>query len=148
MSTTACCSPPTRACPGAATRSAAHWPRWTSSCNVTRPRTASATRCSGSPPRAHPPGNDRGAALDLSARASRFRRSSVPDLPGGLDDQAQLGDLLVVAEHVALDGGGEAALRREAELLERDELGGVVDAPLEVNVRSEERRVGKECRYR
>ena len=50
---------------------------------------------------------------------------------GGLDDQPQLGELLVEGERVALDGGGEAALRGEAELVERDVLRGLVDPALE-----------------
>src|SRR5262249_21615710 len=37
-----------------------------------------------------------------------------PDVVGDLDDQFELGHFLVVAEHVALDRGGEAALRRQA----------------------------------
>src|SRR4029453_10543659 len=47
-----------------------------------------------------------------------------PHLLGGLDDQAELGNLLVVSEQVALDGGGEAALRRQAQLLQRHERAG------------------------
>ena len=43
-----------------------------------------------------------------------------PDLARRLDDQLELGPLLVVAQRVALDGGGEAALPREAELLDVD----------------------------
>src|SRR5829696_3569113 len=38
-----------------------------------------------------------------------------PDLLGGLDDQPQLGHLLVIGEVVALRGGGEPALRRQAQ---------------------------------
>src|SRR5215468_1134403 len=37
-----------------------------------------------------------------------------PDVVGDLDDQFELGHFLVVAEHVALDRRGEAALRRQA----------------------------------
>ena len=40
-----------------------------------------------------------------------------PDLLGDLDDEPQLGLLLLDRERVALDGRREAALRREAELL-------------------------------
>src|ERR1700755_2961589 len=50
-------------------------------------------------------------------RAGRAR--SAPDLGGGLHDQGELGLLLVDGEVVALDGRGEAALPREAELVER-----------------------------
>src|SRR5215469_1142522 len=56
---------------------------------------------------------------------------SAPDVPGDLDDQFELGDLLVVAQHVPLDGGGEAALRRQAQLVERHELRRLIDAALE-----------------
>src|SRR6266536_5556545 len=59
-------------------------------------------------------------------------RPSAPDLLGGLDDAAELGDLLVVGEQVALDRGGEAALRRQAELLQGHEAAGLVDAPLQL----------------
>ena len=45
---------------------------------------------------------------------------AAPDLLGDLDDHAQLGPLLVLGERVALLGRGEAALRREAELVEVD----------------------------
>ena len=51
---------------------------------------------------------------------------------GGLDDQPQLGDLLVERERVALDRGGEAALRGQAELVERHVLRRLVDAALEL----------------
>ena len=53
-----------------------------------------------------------------------------PHLLCGLDDQAELGDLFVVSEQVALDRGGEAALRRQAQLLQRHEAAGVLDPPL------------------
>ena len=45
---------------------------------------------------------------------------SAPDLLGDLDDQPQLGGLLLACQLVALDGRGEAALRRQAELVEVD----------------------------
>ena len=45
---------------------------------------------------------------------------SAPDLLGDLDDQPQLGGLLLACQFVALDGRGEAALRRQAELVEVD----------------------------
>src|SRR3954447_18608359 len=60
-----------------------------------------------------------------------------PDLGGGLDDQAQLRDLLVVGERVALDRRGEAALRRQAELVERHERGRLLDPPHELVLRLE-----------
>src|SRR6266542_708788 len=69
----------------------------------------------------------------LSPRASApDLPGSAPDLPGGLDDQAELRDLLLVGHEVALDRGGEAALRRQAELLQRHEVARLLDPPLEV----------------
>ena len=49
----------------------------------------------------------------------------------------ELRPLLVLGEHVALDGRGEAALRREAELLERRVLRGLLDAALQLVLRLE-----------
>src|SRR5436305_10743360 len=83
--------------------------------------------------------------LAYSSRKSRAVRSGVrsarsldrgnpglsPDFLGDVDDQFELGDFLLVAQHVALDGGGEAALRRQAELVERHELGRLLDPALE-----------------
>ena len=45
-----------------------------------------------------------------------------PDFVGDFDDHAQLRPLLVLGQRVALLGRGEAALRRQAELVEIDEL--------------------------
>ena len=42
-----------------------------------------------------------------------------PDFLGDLDDQPQLRQLLLFGQQVALDGRREAALRREAELIDR-----------------------------
>src|SRR5438132_1531843 len=50
----------------------------------------------------------------------------------GLDDEPQLGDLFVVADRVAFDGRGKAALRRQADLLERHVLARLIDAALEI----------------
>ena len=55
-----------------------------------------------------------------------------PHVLGDRGDQPQLVDLLVGVEHVALDGRGEPALRREAELVERHVLRRLVDAALEL----------------
>src|SRR5829696_2864032 len=55
-----------------------------------------------------------------------------PHLFGDLDDHAQLGPLLVLGKRVALLGGGKAALRREAELVEIDVFAGLVDPALDV----------------
>src|SRR5262249_51454102 len=52
-----------------------------------------------------------------------------PDLLRGLHDQPELVPLLLLAEVVALLGGGEAALRRQAQLIDVDEPGGVLDPP-------------------
>src|SRR5215467_6825024 len=54
-------------------------------------------------------------------------RRSAPDFLRDLDDQAQLRPLLLLGELVALDRRREAALRREAELVDRDVLRGVLD---------------------
>src|ERR1700761_466614 len=56
---------------------------------------------------------------------------SSPNLVGELYDHPQLGPLLVLGQNVALFGRGEAALRRQAELVERDVLGRLVDAALD-----------------
>ena len=74
------------------------------------------------------------------ARQGRLRRrqgpgtqlEASPDVLGDLRDQAQLVDLLVRVEHVALHRGGEPALGREAELVERHVASGFVDAALEL----------------
>src|SRR5215831_3356004 len=78
--------------------------------------------------------------LAYSSRKSREVRSGVrsarsrrlpPDVLGNLDDQFELGHFLLVAEHVALDRGGEAALRRQAQLVQRHELRRLVDPALD-----------------
>src|SRR5256886_6574162 len=56
---------------------------------------------------------------------------SAPDLGGGLDDEGELGHLLVVAQRVSLHRGREAALRGQAELVQRHVLGRLVDAALQ-----------------
>src|SRR4051812_20312851 len=70
----------------------------------------------------------RTASADISAntvvRNSRIRSTrngpstSAPDLGSHLDQQPELGHFVVVGEHVALDGGREPALRRDAQLVE------------------------------
>src|SRR6267142_1191115 len=60
------------------------------------------------------------------------RYSLFPHLIGELLDHAKLRPLLLLGEQVAFFGGGEAALRREAELLRRSELGRLVDPALDV----------------
>src|SRR3954466_4209372 len=54
-----------------------------------------------------------------------------PHVRRRLDDQPQLRDLVLDRERVALDGGGEAALRREAELVDVDVPARVLDPALQ-----------------
>src|SRR5262249_21724215 len=55
-----------------------------------------------------------------------------PHVARDLDDQLQLGFLLIDAERVAFGVAGEAALRAERELFDRHELRRLVDAPFDV----------------
>src|SRR2546429_4490733 len=83
-----------------------------------------------------------------------------PDLFSGLHHEAQLSDLLIPGQRIAVQGGGEAALGGQAQLVDVHELAGLLDPALDVvlglqlsllaghQTRSEERRVGKECRSR
>src|SRR5262245_372905 len=68
----------------------------------------------------------------LYSLPSVIRALLSPHLPGELADHAKLRPLLVLGENVALLGRSEAALRRQAELLERREFGGFLDATLYV----------------
>ena len=52
------------------------------------------------------------------ASASRRDHVSAPHFVGKFDDHPQLGPLLVLGQHVAFLGRGEAALRRQAQLIE------------------------------
>src|SRR5688572_28378604 len=54
-----------------------------------------------------------------------------PNLFGGVDAQLELGLFLLDRQVVAVVGTGEAALRREAQALERHDSGRRLDAPLE-----------------
>src|SRR5262249_585078 len=64
-------------------------------------------------------------------RPSRGRVSSTsPHLLGNLHDHPQFGPLFVLGEDVAFFGRGEAALRRQAQLIQRDIFNRFVDAPL------------------
>src|SRR3954465_6198458 len=76
----------------------------------------------------------RGAPVTTSdgAPPPAARRGLGPHLARGLDDERELGPLLVLGQRVALDGRGEAALAREAELLDIDVAAGLLDAALEV----------------
>src|ERR1019366_6290935 len=71
-------------------------------------------------------------ATRYSLLATRYSllaiRSSAPNLVGELNNHPQLGPLLVLGQHVAFFGRGEAALRRQAQLIERDIFGCLLDA--------------------
>src|SRR5437660_1537688 len=70
-----------------------------------------------------------------SARKGGLVRSiddSPPYLVGHLNDHPELRPLLLLGQDVAFLGRGEAALRREAELIEAREFGRFVDASLDV----------------
>src|SRR6476646_2357359 len=72
--------------------------------------------------------------IEESPFATRYSLLAIlaPDLVGNLHDPPQLRPLLVLGQDITLLGGGEAALRREAELIEVDEPRGLVDAALEL----------------
>src|SRR6266487_4014548 len=55
-----------------------------------------------------------------------------PDLFGGLHHEAQLSDLLIPGQRIAVQGGGEAALRGQAQLVDVHELAGLLDPALDV----------------
>src|SRR5215475_10740288 len=64
-----------------------------------------------------------------------------PHLVRQLNDHAKLRPLLVLGQNVSFFGRGEAALRRQAELIERDELRGFFDALLDIRARLEAARL-------
>src|SRR5678816_761259 len=70
------------------------------------------------------------------------RRLVAPDLAGGVDAKAQLRPLLIFGQVVAVMGARKAALRADAEVLERHELGRLVDPPLELVLGFELRHLG------
>src|SRR3954452_18491319 len=72
-----------------------------------------------------------GSPLSRGRHRARPMPSS-PDLVGNLGNPPQLRPLLVLGQDITLLGGVEAALRREAELVEVDEPRGLVDAALEL----------------
>src|SRR5690606_36029928 len=76
----------------------------------------------------------RGAGFVTRPAAGRtlLNPRSLPDVGGDLDDLAHLRPLLVVREDVALLRRREAALRAQRELIERGELGRLVDPALDV----------------
>src|SRR4029077_1775841 len=65
-------------------------------------------------------------------RAPRNDRILSPDLFGDLDDHAQLGPLLFLGQSIAVLGRSEAALRRESQLPDVDELRRLLDAALDL----------------
>src|SRR3954464_1608099 len=67
---------------------------------------------------------------------------AAPNLIGHVDAELQLGFLLLHRQVVAVVGAREAALRRDAEILHRHELGGRLDAALERVLRLELRQLG------
>src|SRR5207248_10794211 len=62
---------------------------------------------------------------------STYRRGNSAQRFGTTADDFELAPLIVLAQEIANDVGGEAALRANGELVERDELRRLVDAPLE-----------------
>ena len=80
----------------------------------------------------------RAGADDDRVRASATEPSaggwslSSPDLVGDLDREPQLGPLLFLGEDVAFLGRGKAALRRQRELIQRREFGGLLQPALDV----------------
>ena len=93
-----------------------------------------------------PPSAARGAAGCRPCRrgtAAWCGRSFAPHLFGQFHDHAQLGPLLVLGQHVAFLGGGKAALRRQAKLIERDIFGRLLDALLDVFARLQPARTSR-----
>ena len=62
---------------------------------------------------------------------SKWRALPPPNLVRDLDDQPQLGPLLVLGQRIAFLGRGEAALARQRKLVDVDELGRFLDPALE-----------------
>src|SRR5689334_15384426 len=65
-------------------------------------------------------------------RSGRQRSMSFPNLVGQFHDHAQLRPLLLFRQHVAFLGGSEAALWRQAKLIEGDVARRLVDAALDL----------------
>src|SRR5580704_8987384 len=82
--------------------------------------------------------------LLLRRRAAELVASIAPDLLGGLDDEAELGHLLVVGQRVAFERGGEPALAGQADLVQRNELGRLVDPPLQLILGLQLRTLGRD----
>src|SRR6476661_6721210 len=85
-----------------------------------------------------------GAAYGSPLSRRRPHQSLPPDLVRQLDNHAQLGPLLILCQHVAFFGRGEAALRRQAELIERDKFRGFFDALLDVRTRLQATRLRRD----
>src|SRR6516225_6409929 len=68
----------------------------------------------------------------LTRRPGDDRALVSPDLPGDLDDRAQLRPLLALRQNISFFSRGKAALRREAKLIERNVFRGFVDAALDL----------------
>src|SRR5215510_13996942 len=79
--------------------------------------------------RPHPVEWRQGAALPEPARE---QAGLAPHLAGGLDDELELGPLLIVRQLVARGDARKPTLRRQRELLQGHVLGGLVDAPLQL----------------
>src|SRR4051794_19361303 len=77
------------------------------------------------------PPQEKGHTVFLGLRPRRTDRVLAPDLFGDLDDHPQLRPLLLLGQDIAFLGRGEAALRRQRELVERDVFGRLVDPPLD-----------------
>src|SRR4029077_15432074 len=85
-----------------------------------------------------------GTAYGSPLSRRRPHQSLPPDLVRQLDNHAQLGPLLILGQHVAFFGRGEAALRRQAELIERDKFRGFFDALLDVRARLQAARLRRD----
>ena len=71
----------------------------------------------------------RAPQLRRGSRTGRARRALVPHGARRVDDEPQLRPLLVLGDHIAFHHRSEAALRREREVLERNVLRRLFDAP-------------------
>src|SRR5437870_5284062 len=82
------------------------------------------------------------ACRELRGTAARVGRHSpgtssrrAPDFCRGFDDEPELRRLRVARNDIAVHGARKAALRRQAKLVERDELRRLVDLALEIILR-------------
>src|SRR4029077_3158051 len=94
------------------------------------------TRCTSCTISSSSPARLRRAAL-IGWTCFATNRISAPDLARDLDDEPQLPLLVVHGDGITHEVAGEAALRRETELIERQELRGFVDSPLDDVLRLE-----------